>query len=73
MKIIENCKRNKSRRWVVTLLNYQFTYLKLYHCKTLKEAERTFQILIDMRYNGEIVFSEINIYDKKKNKIIRED
>ena len=73
MKIIENCKRNKSRRWVITLLNYQFVYLKLYYSKTLKEAKRIYQTLTDMRYNGEIVFTAINLYDRKKCKILMED
>ena len=73
MEIWQNCKKHKSKNYVVLTINFSEDVYRAYHCKTLREAKMIFYSLVDARYGGEITVDYIRIVNKKTGKIIEED
>ena len=72
MIVWNNCKQNKSKRYIVVAVDYNQEVMTKFYCKTQKIARRTFNTLVDMYYEGSIKVNCIYIFDKKKNETIEE-
>ena len=73
MEIWQNCKKHKSKNYVVITMDFHKDAYKAYHCKTLRESKIIFESLVNSKYSGEIVVDYIRIVNKKTGKVIEED